>query len=226
MAKVIAVLNQKGGVGKTTISSNLGEAFKRSGLSVLLVDSDPQGSLRDWNEASKGEVLPVIGLDRETLPKDLEAVKQSYDIVIIDGAPQSNKLAGAAVKSADLVLVPVTPSPYDVWACFELVDLIKTRQDVTDGKPQAGFLISRARKGTKLGGEVAGALHDYELPVLNARTIHREVYAQTATDGLTIYHTNKPNEAVVEIEELKKEILEVLEHGFSSKDERAELAGA
>lgn len=226
MTKVIAILNQKGGVGKTTISSNLGEAFKRSGLRVLLVDSDPQGSLRDWNEASKGEVLPVVGLDRETLPKDLEAVKQSYDIVIIDGAPQSNKLAGAAVKSADLVLVPVTPSPYDVWACYELADLIKTRQDVADGKPHAAFLISRARKGTKLGDEVAGALHDYNLPVLSSRTIHREVYAQTAADGLTVYHANKPSEAVIEIEALRKEILEVLKHGFSSKEERAEFAGA
>ena len=124
MTKIIVVLNQKGGVGKTTLTSNLGKAFEQSGLSVLLVDSDPQGSLRDWNEASGGDVLPVVGLDRETLAKDMEAIKGQYDIILIDGAPQSGKLAAAAIKAANLVLIPVTPSPYDVWACSDLVEAL------------------------------------------------------------------------------------------------------
>ena len=113
---IISVLNQKGGVGKTTLTNNIGMAFHNLGKEVLLVDSDPQGSLRDWNEANDASILPVIGLDRETLPNDLKAVQKGYDIIIIDGAPQSTKLASAGVKCADIVLIPVTPSPYDVWA--------------------------------------------------------------------------------------------------------------
>ncbi len=212
MTKVIAVLNQKGGVGKTTIASNLGEALKRAGYSVLLVDSDPQGSLRDWNEASEGKVLPVIGLDRETLPTDLKAVKRGYDFVLIDGAPQSARLAGAAVRAANVILIPVTPSPYDVWAASDLVEIIQARHAVTDGKPPAYFVISRARKNTNLSRDVLEALKGYELPTLKARTAHREVYARSATDGYTVYHDHSSPEAIKEMEGIKDELLEVLKN--------------
>ncbi len=214
MTYVISLLNQKGGVGKTTIASNLGEGLKRAGFSVLLVDSDPQGSLRDWNEAGEGQVLPVIGLDRETLPKDLEAVKHGYDLVIIDGAPQSARLAGVAVRAADLVLIPVTPSPYDVWAASDLVEIIKARHQVTDGKPPAHFLISRARKNTKLSGDVTEALQGYELPVMGSRTTHREVYARTAANGLTVYHDASATEAIEEMNAMKDELVRMLDHGI------------
>ena len=220
MTQVIAVLNQKGGVGKTTLTTHLGVALQAAGHKVLLVDSDPQGSLRDWNEANMGEVLPVIGLDRESLYQDLTAVKNGYDMVLIDGAPQSAKLAGAAVRSANMVLIPVTPSPYDVWACADLVEIVKTRQEMTDGLPQAYFVISRARKGTKLGAEVSEALQGYEIPCLASRTIHREVYARTAADGLTVYHQEKAIEAQEEITNLMTELLGLMEDGVQSKDHK------
>jgi chromosome partitioning protein len=214
MTQTISILNQKGGVGKTTITSNLGEAFKRSGFSILLVDSDPQGSLRDWNEASEGDVLPVVGLDRVTLAKDIQAIKSQYDLILIDGAPQSGKLAAAAIKAADLVLIPVTPSPYDVWACSDLVEALKARQEVAEGKPPARFIISRARKNTRLSGDLAEALSGYEIPTLQAGTIHREIYAQTAADGLTVFHDKHASDAISEIDAIKNEIMEILNNGI------------
>ncbi len=167
MTKVISVLNQKGGAGKTTIAANLAHALLLDDYKVLLVDSDPQGSLRDWNESNGGELIPVIGLDRETLPKDLKAVSKGYDFIVIDGAPQIAKMSAAAVKASDLILIPVQPSPYDVWACGDLVDIVTARQEVTEGKPLAYFIISRAIKKTKLSGEIKSALGGYELPILN-----------------------------------------------------------
>jgi chromosome partitioning protein len=212
MPTVIAILNQKGGSGKTTIATNLAHALKRDNYTVLLIDSDPQGSARDWNEASGGNIIPVVGLDRETLAKDLQAISQGYDWIVIDGAPQIAKLSAAAVKAADLVLIPVQPSPYDIWACADLVDIIAARREVTNGKPKAAFVISRAIKNTKLSGEINQALSDYGLPVLKASTTQRVVYPTTAAEGLTVF-SDPSSDASREINALKKEVLEVLKHG-------------
>lgn len=183
----IAILNQKGGAGKTTIATNLARAFYLDGKRVLLVDADPQGSLRDWNEANNGSIVPVIGLDRESLATDLNAVAGGYDLVIIDGAPQIAKLSVAAVKASDLVLIPVQPSPYDIWACADLVDLIEARREVTGGRPSAAFVISRSIRNTKLSTEVAEALSNYGLPILKVGTTQRVIYPSSAAEGKTVF---------------------------------------
>ena len=212
MTIIISVLNQKGGSGKTTISSNLAHSFPLDGHKVLLVDSDPQGSLRDWNEANGGELLPVVGLDRETLPKDLKAVSNGYDFIIIDGAPQIAKMSAAAVKAANLILIPVQPSPYDIWACADLVDIIIARQEVTDGLPKAYFLISRAIKNTKLGNEIKSALSDYKLPIMKTFTTQKVAYPTTAAEGKTVFSEPECN-AAKEITAIKTEVMEILNYG-------------
>lgn len=206
---IIAVLNQKGGCGKTTVSINLAHSFKNSGYKVLIVDGDPQGSARDWNAANNGELLPVIGLDRPSLQKDIEAVRSGYDIIIIDGAPQIAQLSAVAIKAADLVLMPVQPSPYDVWAVSDLIDLIKARQEITDNQPLAAFVISRVIKNTKLGKEVIEALKNYELPVLKSYTTQRVIYPTSASTGQTVYSIGS-NEASLEIDAIRDEIIEII----------------
>ena len=203
---IVAILNQKGGAGKTTIAVNLADALQRDGFKVLLVDSDPQGSCRDWHAANEGEILTVIGLDRDTLDKDIKAIQANFDWVVIDGAPRLDKLAAAGVKAADVVLIPCQPSPYDIWATGDLVDLIKARQTVMNGKPYAGFVVSRAIKNTKLGGEVMEALLEYGLPVFHSMTTQRVAYPTTAAEGKTVFD-NLNSEAAAEIEQIKTELL-------------------
>jgi chromosome partitioning protein len=205
---VVAVLNQKGGVGKTTLATNLARSLHLEGLKVLLVDSDPQGSARDWGAAGNGELLPVVGLDRPTLDKDLKAVEGGYEWLIIDGAPQAHNLTVAAIKAADVILIPVQPSPYDIWGTSDVVDLVKQRQEVTDGKPRAAMVVSRRVRGTKLGEEIVGALGSYDLPIFAAGTTQRVIYANSAATGTTVLDAEPHGPAAEEIRALTQELKE------------------
>lgn len=207
--KVIAVLNQKGGSGKTTIATHLARALQLAGADVLLVDSDPQGSARDWAAVREDQPLTVVGIDRPTIDRDVKAIGRR-DFVVIDGAPQAADLAVSAIKAADFVLIPVQPSPYDIWATADLVELVKQRIEVTDGKLQAAFVVSRAIKGTRIGGEVADALAGYALPILDARITQRVSYPGTAAAGTTVLESEPDGDAAAEVRALAAEIKQKL----------------
>lgn len=205
--KVIAVLNQKGGSGKTTIATHLARALQKLDYSVLLVDSDPQGSARDWSAVDEENPVTVIGIDRPTIDRDLKSVAKK-DFIVIDGAPQASDLALSAIKAADFVLIPVQPSPYDIWATSDLVDLVKQRIEVTDGKLQAAFVVSRAIKGTKIGTEISEALLGYELPVLETRITQRVIYPTSAATGTTVLDIEPSSDASKEVNSLALELVE------------------
>ena len=207
--KVIAVLNQKGGAGKTTIATHVATALRLAGHTVLLVDSDPQGSARDWAAAREDHPMPVVGMDRPTIERDLKSIAP-VDFVIIDGAPQAADLAVSAIKASDFALIPVQPSPYDIWATSDLVDLVKQRIEITDGKLQAAFVVSRAITGTNIGKEVSGILEGYNLPVLQSRVHQRVDYPGTAAGGSTILEDFPGSPGAREIQELTNELLSIV----------------
>lgn len=207
--KVIAVLNQKGGSGKTTIATHLARALQLDGSDVLLVDSDPQGSARDWAAVREDQPLTVVGIDRPTIDRDLKNVARK-DFVVIDGAPQAADLAVSAIKAADFILIPVQPSPYDIWATSDLVELVKQRIELTDGRLQAAFVVSRAIKGTRIGAEITEALIGYGLPVLESRITQRVSYPGTAAAGTTVLEAEPESDAANEIRALANEIKQKL----------------
>ena len=202
---VISVLNPKGGSGKTTISTNLARCLQERGLSVLMVDSDPQGSARDWHAVQDDNPVDLIALDRPNNLRTLTSMQGNYDIIIVDGAAKLEDMMAACIKVSDFILIPVQPSPYDLWAASDLVDFIKARQEVTDGFPMAGFVISRMIEGTRLGGDVRAVLDEYAMPVFSSTTTQRQIYPQTAADGLTVFDANNAK-AIAEIRALTDEI--------------------
>jgi len=205
---IVAILNQKGGSGKTTLSVNLARGLQQDGGQVVIVDADPQGSARDWHAAGDGELITVVGLDRPTLAKDIKAISNTYEWILIDGAPQLADMSISAIKCADIVLIPVQPSPYDIWATEDLVDVIKARQQITDGSPKAAFIISRQITNTNLGKEIRETLVGYELPIFKNGTFQRIIYAKTAGTGSTVIDADPHGEATNEIKSIVSELKE------------------
>ena len=207
MSVVISILNQKGGAGKTTLATNLAINLHRSGGHVLLVDTDPQGSSRDWRATNENNPITVIGLDRPSLARDIKSVGRDYDVVVVDGAPQLKELAAAAICASDAILVPVQPSPYDIWAAADLVELITARQEVLNGKLQAAFIVNRAIQNTHLSKEVFEALSHYSMPIFKSFTCQRVAYSSSASLGQSVFETSD-EKAKQEIQLITEELMQ------------------
>lgn len=204
---VIAVLNQKGGSGKTTISTHLARGLQLlKNKKVLLVDSDPQGSSRDWAAVNENNPVSVVGIDRPTIDRDLRSIANNQDYIIIDGAPQASDLAVSAIKAANIIFIPVQPSPYDVWATSDLVDLVKQRIELSENKVKAFFVVSRAIKGTKLGTEILETLEGYQLPIMKTIITQRVAYPNSAATGSSVLDDDINSEASKEIKALIEEV--------------------
>ncbi|MFA0079038.1 ParA family partition ATPase [Vibrio artabrorum] len=211
MSNIIAILNPKGGAGKTTIALHLSRALKEHG-SVLMVDSDPQGSARDWSEQGGGDSFPIVGVDRAgALKGTIQQLSIGYDWIVIDGAAKLEEMAAHAVSIAELIIIPVQPSPLDIWACESLVSQIKQRQVITDGIPTAAFQISRAKKGTKLTGEVRKVVSEYELPLLDGNIHDRTIFAKSLSTGSTALDDEPQGHAAFEIRHLVKQVIKGFE---------------
>ena len=210
--KVISILNQKGGVGKTTISVNLASAIAKKGKSVLLVDADPQGSALDWFASRSDEMeplFPVVGCAKPNLHKTIPDLGKGRDVVVIDGAPRVTDLARAAIMASDLVLIPVQPSPYDVWAAEEVIKLIKEAQ-IYRPEIQAAFVINRKIAKTAIGRDIVDALEGFEIEVLDSTLSQRVVYAESAAVGVAVFEQDSKSYATREVNRLAKEVLNVL----------------
>ena len=208
---IIGFLNQKGGVGKTTLSVNIAASLARNGARVLLIDVDPQGSALDWAAARDGAPLfSVVGLPRSTVHKEIGQIGHGYDHIIIDGPPRVADLARSVIMTSDIVLIPVQPSPYDVWASAEIVKLIDEAHVIYKENLKYAFVINRKIANTAIGRDVREALAAYPVPVLTASITQRIVFAEAAAQGKAVFEMNANGAAAAtaEIEALMTDLKE------------------
>ena len=205
---IVGVLNQKGGVGKTTLSVNLAACLARTGARVLLIDADPQGSALDWAAARQGEPLfSVVGFPRATIHKEIAQLGQGYDHIIIDGPPRVTDLARSAIMASDIVVIPVQPSPYDIWAAEEVVKLIDEAR-IYKENIKSVFVVNRKITNTAIGRDVREALAAYPIHVLDAAIAQRVVFAEAAAQGQAIFEIDPTGPAVAEVEAVAAELVE------------------
>lgn len=204
----IAVLNQKGGVGKTSLATNLAAAAHLEGLRTLVVDMDRQGSSLDWSaarvEGSKLAGLTVVKADKALAVPRFREMARGYEVVILDGPPRIGDITRSAACAADVVVIPVQPGPFDLWAASETLELLDgadaIRQELGRPKVRRLFVLNRAATGTVLAREAPGALKEHgEL----AGIIHQRIaFPEASAVGESVLTVEPEGAASIEIRRL------------------------
>src|SRR5215470_1230661 len=169
---IIAFVNHKGGVGKTTLALHVAGAWTAQGKRIVVVDTDSQGSALDWSEQRTNEGLPrlfdVLELGRDTLHVEAPEIARDVHHVVIDGSSHSAALMRSAMLAANLALVPAQPSPFDGWAAGETLRLFQEAQRF---RPLliARFVLNRCAARTLIASEIAAALAKHDPPALAAQ---------------------------------------------------------
>lgn len=204
MALVITVAQQKGGTGKTTLAANIATALA-NGQRVALLDIDPQRTLTRWHALRQARAVPVATVDLSDvsgwrLTNELARLRQTHDLVVIDSPPQVDTDAKIAIRGADLVLVPVQPSPPDIWAAEATLKLA-----ADEGRP-ARLVLNRVPVAARLRDMVRADIVARQLPVLAAELGNRTGFALAFAEGLGVIESEPRTPAAEELRALVAEV--------------------
>lgn len=220
MALTFAVANQKGGCGKTTACLNLAGGLALAGYQVLVVDADPQGSATEWRNRSEESLLPfdMITLSSPTIHAELPKIlhKASYDLVFIDcppgGARLGDNITRSALLAADVVILPMKPTPMDYLAAASMERALSEICIFKPGIKVLG-LINMKQTSSKLGRDARnGAQVLFEklaLYLCRSEFGHRTAFAEAPGFGKTVLDYAPGSKAAEEVASLTKEVMEI-----------------
>jgi chromosome partitioning protein len=215
-AKIIAVTNQKGGSGKTTLSMQLAGALARRKNKVLVVDADPQGTATRWAAAAEDDKpfpASVMSLSAASskVHREVKKFVDDYDFIIIDCPPAADSpVPQSALLIADLALVPIIPSPLDMWAAVGIRQVIENVGGINEAL-KSRLVINQCQPNTTLAKEALEILPEFGIDLCPAYIHQRQVYRQSAVFGQSVHDFgNKAEQAIAEIEALTNEVVALL----------------
>jgi chromosome partitioning protein len=202
---IISLVNQKGGVGKTTIAINLAYCLSEMGHKVLLIDGDPQGSCLQYQGITDSKTFDVIHHPEADIHKRINELAKGYRYTVIDAPPGTGDITLSILLASNLAIIPITPSPLDIWSSEEIDELIREARK-HNRKLRGKLLISKKIVGTTPGREAREALKRYRLGIIETEMNQRIVYVKSLIAGQSVLEYAPGSEAAREIRNLCKEI--------------------
>lgn len=197
--KTVAIVSRKGGAGKTTLAVHLAVAASVKGKEVAIIDLDPQASAAGWGDSRTAETPAVVSAQAARLPKVLEtAANAGADLAIIDTAPHSETAALAAIRAADLILIPCRPAILDLRAISDTIDLVNL------AKKTATVVLNAVPPRGSLADEAIEAIKGYGMAVAPVKVGQRAAFVHSLTTGLTAQEYEPEGKAAEEIQQLYK----------------------
>jgi chromosome partitioning protein len=212
-AQIIAVVNQKGGAGKTTVSMQLAGTLGRRGRKVLVIDADPQGTATRWAASAADEApfpATISGLSAagDKVHREAKKYVDDFEFIVIDCPPAADSpVPQSALLIADVGLVPVVPSPLDLWASVGIGKVIDSLRDLNEAL-QPLIVVNQCQPQTAIAKEALEVLPQFGIPVLASRLHQRTAYRQAAVFGGTVHDLGpRAAPAIAEVDALTDEIL-------------------
>ena len=214
MGKIVALVQVKGGAGRSTIATNIAAALSTEAKTGLIDCDMPQGTAMSWfalrsGDDRAGALKFATARGHREMVEVVQGLNQTCDYLVLDAPPRIAEVTRAMLMLADLVVIPMGASAAEIWATS---DLLETIEEARQKRPQLNYRIlwNRYRSNTRSAGELSGAVHEeLEAPEFETRLGYRVAYADALANGLSVLEW-RDTKARDEITGLTNEIIQIL----------------